>query len=121
MSPDGRWLAYVSDESGNQEVYVRPFPSLDRKWQISSSGGNAPHWRDDGREILFLGPDLSVQTAEIKIENDKLEASSPVLLFTSKRPLLALASSPDHNRSLVSVVPGDARSEPIRMMLGWQQ
>ena len=52
LSPDGRWLAYVSDESGRDEVYVRPFPEVDKgKWQVSTSGGVYPLWSPDGREL----------------------------------------------------------------------
>jgi Tol biopolymer transport system component len=54
LSPDGRWLAYTSDESGISEVYVQPFPSSGGKWQISSGGGRQPRWRHDGRELFFI-------------------------------------------------------------------
>jgi hypothetical protein len=54
ISPDGRWLAYVSDESGRAEVYVRPFPALDRGlWPISTGGGTEPRWAPNGRELFF--------------------------------------------------------------------
>jgi dipeptidyl aminopeptidase/acylaminoacyl peptidase len=55
LSPDGRWLAYQSDESGRLEVYVRPFPALTSgRWQVSAGGGSSPRWNPDGRELLFL-------------------------------------------------------------------
>ena len=53
LSPDGRWVAYASDESGRGEVYVRPFPGAGGKWQISKDGGGDPHWSGTGREIFF--------------------------------------------------------------------
>ena len=54
ISPDGRWLAYQSDESGRAEVYVRPFPAVDRRrWPISTGGGTEPRWARDGRELFF--------------------------------------------------------------------
>ena len=55
LSPDGRWLAYTSDESGALEVYVRSFPDLDGKWQVSTEGGKEPLWSPDGRELFFIG------------------------------------------------------------------
>jgi eukaryotic-like serine/threonine-protein kinase len=55
VSPDGRWMAYSSDESGREEVYVQPFPSLDRKWQISTTGGSQPVWSKQGDELFFRG------------------------------------------------------------------
>ena len=54
LSPDGRWLAYVSNESGRKEVYVRPFPDVERgRWQVSADGGNLPRWAKNGRELIF--------------------------------------------------------------------
>lgn len=57
FSPDGSWLAYTSDESGTNEVYVRTFPASDAKWRISANGGSAPRWRGDGREVFYLAAD----------------------------------------------------------------
>src|SRR5262249_58835839 len=54
LSPDGRWIAYFSNESGRQEVYVVSFPKLTGKWQVSTAGGAMPLWRRDGREIFYL-------------------------------------------------------------------
>jgi hypothetical protein len=56
FSPDGRWLAYAANESGQLEVYVRPYPALDARYQISSGGGMSPVWRGDGRELFYLVP-----------------------------------------------------------------
>ena len=58
MSPDGRWIAYVSDEEGQREVYVRTFPNVDGgKWQISRDGGASPVWGPDSREMFYLTND----------------------------------------------------------------
>ena len=54
ISPDGRWIAYRSDESGRSEIYVQPFPDLDGKWQVSVEGGREPVWAPDGRELFFI-------------------------------------------------------------------
>jgi eukaryotic-like serine/threonine-protein kinase len=56
ISPDGKWVAYASDESGNWEVYVTSFPSAAGKWQVSRGGGTEPRWRGDGGEIFYIGP-----------------------------------------------------------------
>jgi len=66
ISPDSRWMAYVSDESGRQEVYVRPFPSGQGKWQISVGGGNQPFWTRGGKEILYLAPAQGVNAVPIE-------------------------------------------------------
>jgi Tol biopolymer transport system component len=56
ISPDGKWAAYASDESGNWEVYVTTFPGAGGKWQVSRGGGTEPRWRGDGKELFYLGP-----------------------------------------------------------------
>ena len=57
ISPDGRWVAYQSNESGQDEIYVRPFPDADRgRWQISTGGGTRPLWARSGKELFYLGP-----------------------------------------------------------------
>src|SRR6185503_13532073 len=68
LSPDGRFVAYVSDESGQPEVYVQTYPEPRGKWQISTGGALEPMWRGDGRELFYLATDqrmmaVSVQTA----------------------------------------------------------
>ena len=57
ISPDGKWVAYASDESGNWEIYVTSFPGAEGKWQVSRGGGTEPRWRGDGKEIFYIAPD----------------------------------------------------------------
>jgi Tol biopolymer transport system component len=68
ISPDGRFLAYSSNESGRYEVYVQPFPTTGGKWQISSGGGGLPIWRPDGKELFFLVEGGKLMSVEIKTE-----------------------------------------------------
>jgi len=65
ISPDGRWLAYTSDESGRQEVYVQSFPTPGGKWQVSTQGGSDPVWRADGRELYYLASDQRIMTMPV--------------------------------------------------------
>ncbi|HVA93628.1 MAG TPA: protein kinase [Candidatus Dormibacteraeota bacterium] len=65
VSPDGRWLAYTSDESGREEVYVVSFLHGSGKWLVSTQGGNRPRWRRDGKELFYLSPDNKIMAAEI--------------------------------------------------------
>jgi Tol biopolymer transport system component len=65
FSPDGKWIAYVSDESGDTQVYVRSFPSGAVKIQISNAGGNQPEWRRDGKELFYLAPDSTLVAVEL--------------------------------------------------------
>ena len=80
FSPDGRWVAYTSVESGRNEVYVRPFPNGDGKWQISPAGGSEPRWRSDGKELFYLTPDGTLMSVTVKT-GSTLEASPPAVLF----------------------------------------
>jgi len=81
FSPDGRWLAYQSDESGRMEVFVRQFPGPGGKWQISTGGGGFPVWSRDGRELLFETPDFGVMvvsyTSIHKTGGDSFMAEKP--------------------------------------------
>jgi hypothetical protein len=79
FSPDGRWLAYVSDESGQDEVYVRPVEGTGGKWQISTEGGGEPVWARTGKELFYRNGDKMMAVA---IESKpQLTAAKPRLLF----------------------------------------
>lgn len=73
FSPDGRWIAYVSNESGRGEVYVVPFPDVTDRWQVSTEGGASPHWRADGKEIIygsgnrFMATEVSARGGEMVV------------------------------------------------------
>jgi len=81
LSPDGKWLAYASDESGSLEVYIVPFPRGDGKWQVSTNGGRQPRWRGDGRELFFLGRQDKLMATAIQKKDASLELGSPHVLF----------------------------------------
>jgi len=82
FSPDGRLLAYVSDETGRDEVYVQSFPQSGGKWQISTSGGVQPRWRRDGREMYFHALDNEVMAVEVSgTSEDAFKAGVPRRLF----------------------------------------
>jgi Tol biopolymer transport system component len=81
FSPDGRWVAYASNESGRLEVYVRAFPLADRRWQVSASGGTNPLWRADGRELFFLALDNRVMSVAVNSTSGTFESAVPVELF----------------------------------------
>ena len=66
LSPDSRWMAYTSDESGRCEVYVRPFPPSEGKWKISTAGGEQPRWRADGKELFYVAPEGKMVAVVVK-------------------------------------------------------
>ena len=84
FSPDGRWLAYASDESGAYQVYVRSFPDKGGKWQISNSGGTYPTWSRNGRELFFRSDDNRIMVANYTVKGDSFAAEKPRLWSDKK-------------------------------------
>jgi eukaryotic-like serine/threonine-protein kinase len=84
LSPDSRWMAYSSNESGQREVYVRSFPDATGKQKISTAGGAQPRWRGDGKELFFVAPDAKMMAVSIKATagpKPSFEVGTPVPLF----------------------------------------
>lgn len=79
LSPDGRWLTYISNESGRNEVYLRPFPGPERRWQISADGGTQAIWNPNGKEIFYRNGDR-MMAVEVST-TPEVRLSSPRLLF----------------------------------------
>ena len=80
FSPDGKWMAYGSDESGRWEIYVQPVPATGGKWQISNAGGTQPRWRRDGRELFYLSMDRKITSVAAKL-GPQPEFGAPKALF----------------------------------------
>ena len=83
LSPDGRWLAYESDESGEYEVFVRSFPDPGEKRQVSVGGGRQPRWRRDGKELFYVSPDRKITSVELR-PGPPFEAGKPRVLFQTR-------------------------------------
>jgi Tol biopolymer transport system component len=124
VSPDGRWLAYASDESGQWEVYVQPFPATGEKWHVSARGGSEPRWRRDGRELFFLGSDMVMMSVDLK--NGPSDAGAAVPLFQTRVPLTGnpyrsnYTVSRDGRRFLVNTSADAGLSAPLTVILDWQ-
>jgi Tol biopolymer transport system component len=124
LSPDGKWIAYVSDENAQSQVYVRAFPDGDFKAQISTAGGAQPQWRRDGKELFYIAPDNTLMSVEVQELKGRLRAAAPRALFTAKveqgRTIRnQYAVSPDGQRFLIlSAV--NAGASPIVAVLNWR-
>jgi Tol biopolymer transport system component len=81
FSPDGKWVAYASNESGDWEVYVTTYPGASGKWQVSRGGGTEPRWRGDGKEMFYLGPHEELTAVEVNA-GETFSVGAPVKLFT---------------------------------------
>ena len=77
FSPDGRWMAYASNESGSLEVYVRRFPDTGVKWIISNGGGQRPVWSRKGRELYFMGADNRLMVASYSVKAESFSPDTP--------------------------------------------
>jgi len=119
FSPDGRWVAYVSDESGRSEVYVQSFPKPGSKSMISTDGGTEPRWRRDGKELFFLAVDGKLMTAQVK-GGSTFEANVPKALFATL-PLREsdYAVAADGQRFLFSTSVKNAAAEMITVVINW--
>jgi Tol biopolymer transport system component len=83
VSPDGHWLAYVSNEGGTEQVYVRPFPAGEGKWSVSTRGGTEPHWRRDGKEVFYIATDGHLMMVPVRTE-PTFAAGTPSSLFMTR-------------------------------------
>jgi Tol biopolymer transport system component len=126
LSPDGRWAAYTSDESGRNEVYVRRFPNSDAKWQISVNGGVEPKWREDGKELFYLAPDRSLMAVSVRT-GVTVEPGPPTRLFQTLMSNVPIGGYTRNQyvvgakgqRFLINQTTGTAYPAPITVLVNW--
>ena len=119
-----------SNESGQYQVYVQPFPGPGGKWQVSNGGGASPRWRRDGRELFYLAPDGAVMAAPVRVSADgqAVESGEPARLF--RAPIVLGGSTADNvkqqydvtadgQRFLINVTAEEANVAPITVVLNW--
>lgn len=123
FSPDGRWMAYSSNESGKSHVYVRPFPGPGGKYQVSTTGGSRVRWRRDGKELFYLADDNRLMAAEVRAVGGAFEVGQVRPLFAISPFLVggAYDVTADGQRFLVNSVIGEEGSPPITLVVNWQE
>jgi Tol biopolymer transport system component len=114
FSPDGRWVAYTSNESGQYEVYIEPFRRTGDRWRVSANGGEQPAWRPDGHELYYLSATQSLMATRVVLE-DRVKLESPEVLFDfpfNKSPdaVASFIVAEDGSRFLVNAVTTSNRS-----------
>jgi serine/threonine protein kinase len=128
FSPDGRWLAYTSDETGNYEIYVQSFSADGKlaadKQRVSTNGGTYPLWRRDGSELFFVAPDGQMMSSAVKTAGTEFQFAAPKSLFKTR--MLAWITnfheydvSPDGQRFLIGTLIGEPKAPPPTVILNW--
>jgi len=120
FSPDSRYLAYVSDESGREEVYIEALPPGKGRLKVSQDGGTTPRWTSTGRELFYMGADRMLMVADIQL-GQTLSGSVPRRLFPTTPGLnnRAFEVSPDGQRFLIRQRVDDIPDQPITVVLNW--
>ncbi len=122
ISPDGRWMAFVSDESGSEEVYVTTFPDPARRWQVSPDGGSFPRWRGDARELFFTNAGGDLYSAEIDGSGETFDVGEIKKLFSwNLAPGFRWPYdvSSDGQKFLLNRGTAAAESDPMTVVLNW--
>jgi Tol biopolymer transport system component len=128
FSPDGRWVAYSSDESARYEVYVRSFADPPSKFQISTIGGGQPRWRGDGKELYYIS-DGKMMAVPVKASADTFEIGASRILFEARALAGAIGSGPtgyaydvtrDGQRFLVIDHADQGGDQPLTLITNWQ-
>jgi len=122
FSPDSRWVAYESNATGAQDVYVRPFLAPGREWRISVGGGAAPKWSGDGGELYYAGPDNRLYAVRLRLpaSGDALEHETPVPLFAFRGSPIFVPSR-DGQRFLIRQMLEEPSTLPITLIQNWQR
>jgi len=123
FSPDGKWVAYQSNESGMFQVYVRPFPGQGGQGQVSTAGGDSPRWRRDGKELYYRAPDRTLMAVAISTKLDTLAPGTPRRLF--QVPISRSSIKPQYDiapngRFLIKTELLENSAEPIHLLLNWK-
>jgi len=125
FSPDGRWIAYSTNETGNMEVYVSPFPGVNGKWQVSAAGGEEPRWRQDGRELFYVSADGKMMAVPVKTTAG-FEGGTPIALFQTRRrqpisaqDVFSYDVSGDGKKFLIATKVDEANAAPLSVLLNW--
>lgn len=125
FSPDGKWVAYASNETGKWQIYVTSFPDARGKWQVSTGGGEQPRWRGDGKELFYLSSEGKVMATPVTT-GANFDAGTPVTLFqaTPRQPvanfdLFVYDVSRDGQRFLINTPVKQEETPPMTLVLNW--
>jgi Tol biopolymer transport system component len=121
FSPDGRWIAYSSDETGQREIYLRPYPGPGTPLKFSTSGGGSPTWRRDGRELFFISNDNKTMAAEIHYTGSSVEAGTIREIFARSPIMAEYEPFADGKRFLINRLIEPAETDPVTIVVNWTE
>jgi Tol biopolymer transport system component len=123
FSPDGRWVAYTSNESGRNEIYVRALSGGSGRWQVSIAGGNGPRWCRDGKELYYLSSDNTIMAAGIRLTEAAAEISNVHRLFEvpslEQSVYPSFDAGPDGNTFLLNLQNDSQNQAPLTLVVNW--
>jgi Tol biopolymer transport system component len=122
FSPDGKWLAYHTNEQGRNEVYITAFPGGGAKWQVSTNGGGLAHWRRDSKELFFLDPSDNIVAVDVNLSGKAPQLGVPHTLFQAsavQRQNGPFDVTADGKRFLVNIGNLKEGSDPLTLVLNW--
>jgi len=117
LSPDGHWLAYVSDETGANEVFVQSFPDAGSKFQISEGGGDTPVWRRDGKEMFYVSTDGKMMAVTVETGADRFVAGARQALFDARFEEQTYDVTADGQRFLIPSLPGSGGASSLTLVV----
>ncbi|MEX2117842.1 MAG: hypothetical protein WEB37_13250, partial [Bacteroidota bacterium] len=121
FSPDGRWIAYTSDETGKREIYLRPYPGPGTAIKVSTSGGSVPVWRRDGRELFYVNDSNKTMSAEIRSTGSSVAIGVVQELF-ARTPIMAEYDVfPDGKRFLINRLIEPSETDPVTIVVNWTE
>jgi Tol biopolymer transport system component len=125
FSPDGRWVAYETNESGRFEIVVQAFPEPRGKWHLSTGGGVQPRWRSDGKELYFIAPDRKLTAVTVTVSGSMVEPGKPEALFPTRTGASNATRKSQYavshdGRFLINETIEESTPTPITLLLNWK-
>ena len=119
FSPDSRWVAYSSTESGRSEAYVVPFNHGGGRWQVSSNGGDRSRWSSDGKELFYMGLDRTLMAVPVAMSKESIKLGAAQPLFRVVAASFSLFDVSRHGKRFVIASAIQSQNAPVALVMNW--